>query len=74
MRICRVGINLESYLALTPEDHTGSRANGWLSEIDRQSHTCLMDTRIHAIVGKVISVTLERGKAMGLQQVSFEHA
>ena len=39
MRICRDEISLEYYNASTREDHTGSGANSWLSETDRQSHT-----------------------------------
>ena len=66
MRICRDGISLESYNASTREDHTGSRANWWLSEIDRQSHTCLMDEGIHVVDGKTKS-----GKLLGQQPILF---
>ena len=31
--------SLEYYKAPTREGHTGSRANSWLLEIDRQTHT-----------------------------------
>ena len=48
-----------SYRASTREDHTGSRAILWLTEIDPRAHACLMHTRIH-----VISVMIDNGKAM----------
>ena len=28
-------------------DHAGSRAIGWLTEIDRRTHTCLIDASIY---------------------------
>ena len=37
-----------SHNASNREDHTGSRAIEWFSEINRRAHTCLMDAGIHA--------------------------
>ena len=51
MRICRI-LQWSVYNASTREDHTGSRASEWLSEIDRRTHTCLMDASIHVHTGR----------------------
>ena len=41
-----------SYSASTREDRTGSRAILWLTEIDRRTRTCLMDTCIHVMLAR----------------------
>ena len=62
--------------ASTREDHTGSRAIEWLTEIDRRAHTCLMDTSIHmnpvrAMFSRAALVNAN-SKAMGRKQVLFQ--
>ena len=57
---------LASYNASIREDHTGSRANMWLSEINRRTHTCLMDTGIHVMVcKKIFQSCTNKGKNAG---------
>ena len=51
-----------SYNASTREDHAGSRAILWLTEIDRRAHTCLMHTRIHVADARKESVMMHNGK------------
>ena len=46
MRNCRIILGFYR-TALAPRDHTGSRAISWLTEVNRRTHTCLMDTSIH---------------------------
>ena len=39
--------SLKISMLLRSGDHTGSRAIEWLTEIDRRTHTCLIDASIY---------------------------
>ena len=50
-------------------DHTGSRATGWLTEIDQRGHTCMIEACFYRMNVSSRSVMHGKGKAKGQEPV-----
>ena len=57
------------YVAPLYGDHTGSRATGWLTEINQRVHTCMIEARLYVVLDSFFSHAWQRktaGSATGM--------